>query len=79
MLKLRLKRGGRKGQPSYRVVIMKSNSRRDGRPIENLGYYNPISKEFLVNSERIAIRLNQGVKPTQAVKNLLKNVGIVSV
>jgi len=78
MLKLRLKRGGRKGQPSYRVVIMKSNSRRDGRPIENLGYYNPISKEFF-NSERIAIRLNQGVKPTQAVKNLLKNVGIVSV
>ena len=77
MLKLRLKRGGRKGQPSYRVVIMKSNSRRDGRPIENLGYYNPISKEFLVNSERIAIRLNQGVKPTQAVKNLLKKVGIV--
>ncbi len=79
MLKLRLKRGGRKGQPSYRVVIMKSNSRRDGRPIENLGYYNPISKEFLVNSERIAIRLNQGVKPTRAVKNLLKQVGIMSV
>ena len=79
MLKLRLKRGGRKGQPSYRVVIMKSNSRRDGRPIENLGYYNPISKEFLVNSERIAIRSNQGVKPTRAVKNLLKQVGIMSV
>ena len=46
MLKLRLKRGGRKGQPAYRVVIMESNSRRDGRPIEDLGYYNPISKKF---------------------------------
>ena len=77
MLKLRLKRGGRKGQPSYRVVIMKSNSRRDGRPIENLGYYNPISKELLVNADRISVRLNQGVKPTPVVKNLLKKVGIV--
>jgi|TARA_B100000787_G_scaffold154790_1_gene129835 small subunit ribosomal protein S16 len=78
MLKLRLKRGGRKGQPSYRVVIMKSNSRRDGRPIENLGYYNPVSKEFLVSADRITARLNQGVKPTRAVHNLLKRSGIVT-
>jgi|TARA_B000000441_G_C21651688_1_gene295666 small subunit ribosomal protein S16 len=79
MLKLRLKRGGRKGQPAYRVVVMESTSRRDGRPIENLGYYNPISKEFLVSVERISIRLKQGVKPTRAVENLLKRAGIAGV
>jgi len=79
MLKLRLKRGGRKGQPAYRVVVMKSNSRRDGRPIENLGYYNPISKEFSVSVDRIKARLNQGVKPTPSVKNLLKRAEIVVV
>ena len=76
MLKLRLKRGGRKGQPSYRVVVMESKSRRDGRPIENLGYYNPLSKEFLVNMDRVKVRLEQGVKPTKTVANLLKNSGI---
>jgi small subunit ribosomal protein S16 len=78
MLKLRLKRGGRKGQPAYRIVIMKSDSRRDGRPIENLGYYNPLSKEFSVNSERVKIRLSQGVKPTNTVKNLLIRANIIS-
>ena len=76
MLKLRLKRGGRKGQPSYRVVVMESKSRRDGRPIENLGYYNPLSKEFLVNMDRVKLRLEQGVKPTKTAANLLKNSGI---
>ena len=79
MLKLRLKRGGRKGQPAYRVVIMESNSRRDGRPTEDLGYYNPISKKFLVSFDRISVRLKQGVQPTQAVKNLLKRAGIAGV
>ena len=76
MLKLRLKLGGRKGQPSYRIVVMESKSRRDGRPIENLGYYNPLSKEFLVNMDRVKVRLEQGVKPTKTVANLLKNSGI---
>ena len=78
MLKLRLKRGGRKGQPSYRVVVMESTSRRDGRPIENLGYYNPISKEFLVSVDRVKLRLQQGAKPTQTVANLLKKSGITA-
>ena len=77
MLKVRLKRGGRKGQPAYRIVVMKSDTRRDGRPIENLGYYNPISKEFSVNSERLKIRLDQGVKPTNTVKNLLIRADII--
>lgn len=78
MLKLRLKKGGRKRQPSYRVVVIKSDSRREGRPIENLGFYNPIAKEFVVNVDRVRIRLGQGVKPTRTVKNLLTKAGILN-
>jgi small subunit ribosomal protein S16 len=77
MLKLRLKRGGRKRQPSYRVVLIKSDAGREGRPIENLGYYSPLSKQFVVNVDRVTIRLNQGAQPTQTVKNLLLRAGIV--
>jgi small subunit ribosomal protein S16 len=78
MLKLRLKRGGRKRQPSYRIVLIKSDSRRDGRPIENLGYYNPVSKQFIVDSERVTNRLNEGAQPTLTVKNLLMRAGIIT-
>lgn len=77
MLKLRLKRGGRKRQPAYRVVLMKSDARREGQPVESLGYYKPISKEFVVNAERIKIRLEQGAKPTNTVRNLLIKSGII--
>ena len=45
MLKLRLKRIGRKRAPSYRLVVMENSCRRDGRPLVELGYYNPISKK----------------------------------
>ena len=78
MLKLRLKRGGRKRQPSYRVVLTESTSGRESRPIENLGYYSPLSKQFVVNSDRVKIRLSQGAQPTQTVKNLLVRAGIVN-
>ena len=78
MLKLRLKRGGRKRLPVYRVVLIKSDIRREGRPIESLGFYNPISKEFVINTERVKLRLSQGAKPTSTVKNLLKRTNIIS-
>lgn len=78
MLKLRLKKGGRKRQPAYRVVLIKSDARREGRPIENLGFYNPISKEFNVMAERVKIRLDQGAQPTPTVKNLLVKAGIIN-
>jgi small subunit ribosomal protein S16 len=78
MLKLRLTRGGRKRQPSYRVILIKSDSRREGRPIENLGYYSPLTKQFVVNIERVKARLSQGAQPTQTVNNLLIKAGIIS-
>jgi len=52
MLKLRLKRNGRKRQPAYRLVIMESTTRRDGRPVDEVGYYNPITKESVFNEEK---------------------------
>lgn len=77
MLKLRLKRIGRKRSPAYRLVIMENTSRRDGRPIDEVGYYNPISKESQFEVEKIQKWLNYGVKPTEIVSSLLKKAEII--
>ena len=74
MIKLRLKKYGRKGQISYRIVVMTSSTKRDGRAIEELGFYNPRTKEVNINLSRIKVRLNEGAKPTQTVQNLLKKI-----
>jgi small subunit ribosomal protein S16 len=74
MLKIRLKRAGRKRQPSYRIVLVKSDSRRDGRPLENLGYYSPLTKQFVINIARITILFNQGAQVSATVKNLLSSL-----
>lgn len=76
MLKLRLKRTGRKGSPSYRLVIMENSTRRNGRPIEEVGHYNPISKKSFFDVEKIKKWLRYGVKPTQTVLYLLRKVNI---
>jgi small subunit ribosomal protein S16 len=77
MLKLRLKRAGRKRSPSYRLVIMESLTRRDGRPVEELGYYNPITKQYKFDIDGIKKRLNDGVQPTDTVTFLLKKAEII--
>lgn len=77
MLKLRLKRIGRKRAPSYRLVIIENSSRRDGRPVEEVGYYNPISKQYYLDTNKIKKWLNCGVKPTKTVFNLLKKAEIL--
>lgn len=77
MLKLRLKRTGRKRSPSYRLVIMESSMRRDGRPIEELGYYDPIGKKYKFDGEKIKTWLSYGVKPTETVTTLLKKAEII--
>lgn len=78
MLKLRLKRTGKKRAPSYRLVIMENNFRRDGRPIDEIGYYNPLTKQYKFNLEKVKHWLDQGVKPTETAKNLLKKVDILN-
>lgn len=77
MLKLRLKRTGRKRSPSYRLVIMENTTRRDGRPIEEVGYYNPITKQYHFDTIKITKWLSYGVKPTETVLNLLKKADII--
>jgi small subunit ribosomal protein S16 len=79
MLKLRLKKIGRKRQPSYRLVVMETRNRRDGRAIDEVGYYNPITKESSFESEKIIKWLKNGVKPTDTVKGLLKKAKILIV
>lgn len=77
MLKLRLKRVGRKRSPSYRLVVMENTTRRDGRPVEEVGYYDPISKNYKFDSEKIKTWLSYGVKPTETVSHLLKKAEII--
>jgi small subunit ribosomal protein S16 len=78
MLKLRLKRIGKKRSPSYRLVIMENTFRRDGRPIEELGYYNPLTKQYKFDTDKIKKWLGYGVKPTETVLSLLKKADIVN-
>lgn len=79
MLKLRLKRTGRKQAPFYRLVVMEHTTRRDGRPVEEVGYYNPITKQSSFNAAKILKWLKVGVKPTKTVLNMLKSQGIIDV
>ena len=76
MLKLRLKKCGRKGQASYRIVAMSSAAWRDGRAVEELGFYNPHTNEAIINVLRVEARLSQGAQATPTVKNLLKKASI---
>ena len=77
MIKLRLKKYGRKGQTSYRIVVMTSSTKRDGRAIEELGFYNPRTKEINLNLSRVQVRLSEGAQPTPTVENLLKKINSV--
>ena len=78
-VKLRLKRMGSKQKPFYRIVAADSRFPRDGRFIETVGTYNPIANpaEIKIDKE-VAIKwLNNGAEPTDTVKTLLKNEGIL--
>ncbi len=76
MIKLRLKRYGKKREVSYRIVAMKSSDRRDGRPLEELGFYNPRTDETRLEVPAIVKRLKDGAQPTPTVRNILKKANI---
>ena len=76
MIKLRLKRYGKKREASYRIVAVQSTSRRDGRPLEELGFYNPRTDETKLDIPAIVQRLKTGAQPTQTVRNLLKKANV---
>lgn len=71
MVKLRLKRLGKKREASYRIVAIDSRSRRQGRPIEELGFYNPRTGETRLNVPAIVQRLQHGAQPTETVQHIL--------
>ncbi len=77
MIKLRLKRFGKKREASFRLVACNSTSRRDGRPLQELGFYNPRTKETRLDTEALRSRLSQGAQPTDAVRSLLEKGGIL--
>ena len=78
-VKIRLRRMGAHKAPFYRVVVADSRSPRDGRFIEEIGFYNPVAKpeaEVKINNEKAVKWLNNGAQPTDVVKRLFKNAGI---
>ena len=77
MIKLRLKRFGKKREASFRLVACNSTSRRDGRPLQELGFYNPRTKETRLDTEAIRERLGQGAQPTDIVRTLLERGGLI--
>ena len=77
MIKLRLKRFGKKREASFRLIACNSTSRRDGRPLQELGFYNPRTKETRLDTEALRLRLSQGAQPTDAVRSLLEKGGLL--
>ena len=77
-VKIRLRRMGAKKAPFYRVVVADSRYPRDGRFIEEIGYYNPLTNpvEIKIDSEKATKWISNGAQPTETVKSLLKKAGI---
>ena len=76
--KIRLRRMGAKKSPFYRIVVADSRSPRNGRFIDEIGYYNPLTepKTIKVDDEKAVKWLNNGAKPTDTVERLFKEIGI---
>ncbi len=77
-VKIRLRRMGAKKAPFYRVVVADSRYPRDGRFIEEIGFYNPVSEpvQLKIDDERAKYWLSVGAQPTDTVKDLLKKSGV---
>lgn len=78
-VKIRLKRMGSKRSPFYRIVVADARSPRDGRQIETIGTYNPLTKpaEVKINEELALKWMQDGAKPSDTVRNLFSNEGIM--
>ena len=79
MVKIRLRRMGAKKAPFYRVVVADERSPRDGKFIDEIGYYNPLKNpaEVKIDAEKAQKWIDNGAQPTETVKSLLKKNGIV--
>ncbi|MFQ5925227.1 MAG: 30S ribosomal protein S16 [Dehalococcoidia bacterium] len=79
MVKIRLRRMGRKKRPSYRVVVADARSPRDGAFIETIGHYDPLTDPptIVIDEEKALKWLHQGAQPTETVTRLLNKLGIM--
>ncbi len=79
MVKIRLKRMGMKKKPFYRVVVADERASRDGRFIDELGYYNPVVHpvELKIDAEKAKAWMSKGAQPTDTVRALLKKTGAI--
>lgn len=73
MLKIRLKRLGAKKAPTYRIIVINSTTKREGKPVQELGYYNPKTKEMKLDKVAAENWISKGAQPTDTVAYLLKN------
>lgn len=77
MLAIKLKKIGKKHQPSFRLVVSEKRSKVTGCYVEDIGWLNPKSKEFKVNAERANYWIKSGAQPTDTVHNLLVRAGAI--
>ena len=79
MVRIRLRRIGLKGQPSYRIVAADKEAPRDGRFLEILGFYNPRTQPSTVNikEDRVYDWMKNGALPTESVEQIFKSVGVM--
>ena len=79
MVKIRLRRMGAKKAPYYRIVVADARSPRDGRCIEEIGTYNPLTHPatLTVDAEKVQAWVKNGAQPTDTVRGLLKNAGVL--
>lgn len=73
MIKIRLARGGVKNKPFYRIVAIEESRKRGGKPLDILGYWNPIKNDFKIDKEKMKKWIEQGAKKTTALDKLLKD------
>ena len=80
MVKIRLKRMGMKKKPFYRVVVADERASRDGRFVDEIGYYNPVSNpvELKIDVEKAQAWMKNGAQPTDTVRALLKKSGAIA-
>lgn len=77
MVKIRLSRLGKKKKPSYRIVVTDSRVGRNGKPLEEVGFYDPIHNEIHLSAEAIKKRLSEGAQVSRVVHNILVRAKIL--
>lgn len=83
MLRIRMQRFGRKNRPFYRISAVDKRTRRDGAPVEELGWFNPVekdaSKQLSLNEERVKYWISMGAQPTDTVRDMLAKRNLIDV